>query len=132
MRPYRAEVRGEAPPTGARGGGAQWFGVLVPALAMLTNLSLGFALVAWSGAAGTRILLHAEIAVLVLISASAGVVAHREWRRHGGGGEADDSGGPAARARFMGVMGMGSSALFTTILLAQWLAYAYLTPCLST
>lgn len=132
MRPYRAEVRGEAPPTGARGGGAQWFGVLAPALAMLTNVSLGFALVPWSCAAKTRVLLHAEIAVLVLVSVAAGIVAHHEWRRHGGGGEADDAGGPAARARFLGVMGIGSSVLFTLILLAQWLANAYLTPCLST
>lgn len=132
MRPYRAEVRGEAPPTGARGGGAQWFGVLAPALAMLTNVSLGFALVAWSCAARTRVLLHAEIGVLVLVSITAGIVAHREWRRHGGGGEADDAGGPAARARFLGVMGMGSSALFTLILLWQWLANVYLMPCLGT
>ena len=83
-------------------------------------------------AATSRVLLHAEIALLVLVSVSAGVVAHREWRRHGGGGESDDAGGPAARARFLGVMGMGSSALFTLILLGQWLANAYLTPCLST
>jgi len=132
MRPYRAEVRGEAPPTGARGGGAQWFGVLAPPLAMLVNMTLGFALVPWSCAASTRVLLHAEIAALVLVSVAGGIVAHREWRRHGGGGEADDAGGPAARARFLGVVGIGSSALFTLILLGQWLANAYLTPCLST
>ena len=129
MPAYRAVVRGEAPPTGARGGGAQWFGMLAPPLAFLTNLSLGFALVAWSCAAHHRVLLHIEIALLVLISIAAGVVAHREWKHFGGGGEADDSGGPAARARFLGAMGMGSSALFTTILLFQWLANVYLAPC---
>ena len=132
MPAYRAEVRSEAPPTGARGGGAQWFGVLAPPLAMLMNVNLGYALVVWSCAARTRVLLHAEIAVLVIISVTAGFVAHHEWRRHGGGGEADDSGGPAARTRFLGVMGMGSSALFTMILIWQWLANVYLTPCLST
>lgn len=132
MPAYRAEVRSEAPPTGARGGGAQWFGVLAPPLAMLLNVNLGYALVVWSCAARTRVLLHAEIAVLVIISLTAGFVAHHEWRRHGGGGEADDSGGPAARTRFLGVMGMGSSALFTLILIWQWLANVYLTPCLST
>ncbi len=129
MPAYRAEVRGEAPPTGARGGGAQWYGVLIPPLAMLTNLSLGFALVAWSCAAHHRVLLHVEIALLVVISLSGGFVAHREWKRFGGGGEADDTGGPAARARFLGALGMGSSALFTLILLGQWLANAYLAPC---
>lgn len=132
MPAYRAEVRGEAPPTGARGGGAQWFGLLAPPLAFLTNLSLGFALVAWSCAAHNRVLLHIEIAVLVLISLWGGAVAHREWKRFGGGGEADDSGGPAARARFLGAMGMGSSALFTLILLGQWLANVYLAPCVGT
>jgi len=132
MPAYRAEVRKEPPPTGARGGGAQWFGLLAPPLAMLTNVSLGFALVPWSCAAESRVVLHVEIAVLVLISVAAGFVAHREWKRYGGGGEADDSGGPAARTRFLGVMGMGSSALFTLILLWQWLANVFLTPCLST
>jgi|SRR6476659_9101239 len=132
MRGYRAEVRSAPPPTGARGGGAQWFGVLAPPLAMLTNVSLGFALVPWSCAAGTRALLHAEIALLVLVAASAGLVAHREWKRFGGGGESDDAGGPGPRARFLGVLGIGSSVLFTLILLGQWLANAYLTPCVGT
>jgi hypothetical protein len=132
MPAYRAEVRGEAPPTGARGGGAQWFGMLAPPLAMLTNVSLGYALVSWSCAAHHRVILHAEIALLVLLSVAAGFVAHREWKRFGGGGEADDSGGPAARARFLGAMGIGSSILFTLILLGQWLANVYLAPCLST
>ena len=132
MPAYRAEVRTEQPPTGARGGGAQWFGVLAPPLAMLTNVSLGFALVPWSCAAGSRVLLHAEIAALVVISVVAGVVAHREWKRFGGGGEADDAGGPGPRTRFLGVLGIGSSVLFTLILLGQWLANAYLSPCLST
>lgn len=129
MRGYEGEVRRERPETGAPGGALQWAGVLVPPLAMLTNLSLGFALVPWSCGAKSRVLLHAEIALLVIISVAAGFVAHREWRRHGGGGEADESGGPAARSRLLGVFGMASSALFTLILLAQWLANAFLTPC---
>ena len=132
MRGYSAEVRSEAPPTGARGGGAQWYGVLAPPLAMLMNVNLGYALVVWSCAAGTRTLLHLELAVLVLIALSGGFVAHREWRKHGGGGDPDDSGGPAARTRFLGVLGMGSSALFTLILIWQWLANVFLAPCLST
>ncbi|HEX2779573.1 MAG TPA: hypothetical protein VHM30_08750 [Gemmatimonadaceae bacterium] len=126
---YSGEVRRERPETGAPGGGLQWYGVLIPPLAMLTNLSLGFALVPWSCSANNRALLHVEIALLVLISVSGGLVAHREWRRHGGGGEVDDAGGPAARSRFLGVLGMASSALFTLILLGQWLANAFLTPC---
>ncbi len=129
MRGYEGEVRSERPETGAPGGALQWAGVLLPPLAMLTNVSLGFALVPWSCSAKSRLLLHGEIAVLVLISVASGIVAHHEWRYHGGGGEADSSGGPAARSRLLGVMGMGSSALFTLILLGQWLANAFLTPC---
>ena len=129
MAGYSGEVRRERPETGAPGGAMQWYGVLVPPLAMLVNLSLGFALVPWSCSANNRALLHGEIALLVLLSLSGGLMAHRQWRRHGGGGEVDDAGGPAARSRFLGVLGMASSALFTLILLAQWLANAYLTPC---
>ena len=132
MRGYDGEVRREAPPTGARGGGFQWAGIIVPPVAMLINLSIGYALVPWSCAAHSRTLLHAEIGVLVLISVAAGFVAHREWRRYGGGGASDDAAGPGPRARFLGAMGLASSALFTMILLAQWLANAYLTPCIGT
>ena len=110
MRGYEGEVRRERPETGAPGGALQWAGVLVPPLAMLTNVSLGFALVPWSCSAKSRLLLHSEIALLVLISVASGVIAHREWRRHGGGGEADEQGGPAARSRLLGIFGMSSSA----------------------
>jgi hypothetical protein len=126
---YSGEVRQEGPGNGARSGGAQWFGVLVPPVAMLINLSLGYALVPWSCSAKSRVVLHIEIAVLVVIAVIGGVVAHREWSRHGGRGQADDSAGPAARARFLGLLGIGSSVLFTLILLAQWYANVFLTPC---
>ena len=129
MRGYTGEVRREPPGNGARGGGAQWFGLLVPPVMMLTNVSLGYSLVPWSCSAQSRTVLHIEIAVLVLISVGAGFVAHREWRHYGGGGPSDDTAGPGPRARFMGAMGIGSSVLFTLILLAQWFANVYLTPC---
>jgi hypothetical protein len=129
MRGYSGEVRQEGPGNGARSGGAQWFGVLIPPIAMLTNVSLGYAFVPWSCSAKSRTVLHIEIAALVLISLAAGFVAHREWSHHGGGGQSDDAAGPVSRARFLGILGMGSSALFTLILLAQWFANVFLTPC---
>lgn len=129
MRGYSGEVRREAPGNGARSGGAQWFGVLIPPIAMLTNVSLGYAFVPWSCTADSRTVLHIVIAGLVLISIAAGFVAHREWKHYGGGGQSDDAAGPGPRARFMGVLGIASSALFTLILLAQWFANVYLTPC---
>ena len=129
MRGYSGEVRQEGPGNGARSGGAQWFGVLIPPVAMLINLSLGYALVPWSCSASSRTVLHIEIGVLVLISIFAGLVARREWSRYGGGGQSDDSAGPESRARFLGLLGMGSSSLFTLILLAQWYANVFLTPC---
>lgn len=129
MRGYSGEVRREAPGSGARGGGAQWLGVLVPPIAMLTNVSVGYAFVPWSCTANSRTVLHIEIAALALISVAAGFVAHREWKHYGGGGQSDDTAGPGPRARFMGLLGIGSSALFTLILLAQWFANVFLTPC---
>jgi hypothetical protein len=129
MRGYSGEVRRATPDEAARGGGLQWLGVLLPPIAMLTNVSLGYAFVPWSCSAQSRTVLHIEIAALVIISIAAGFVAHREWRQFGGGGQSDDAGGPGPRARFLGLMGIGSSILFTLILLAQWFANVYLTPC---
>ena len=129
MRGYSGEVRASTPDTAARGGGLQWLGVLLPPTAMLVNLSLGYAFVPWSCSAKSRTVLHIEIASLVAIAVAAGFVAHREWRRFGGGGQSDDAAGPGPRARFLGLLGIGSSILFTLILLAQWYANVFLTPC---
>ena len=109
-------------------GGRQWLAVLVPALAMLVHVGLGYAVVNWACAKGSRTLIHVTAAVTLLAAVAAGLLARAEWRRGGGKGT-DAEPDAAARARFLGVLGMASSALFSVAIVAQWLANVFLAPC---
>ena len=126
-------ARPERPRFGS--GRAQWYGIVVPALAMLVNVGLGYALVPWSCAGKSHWALHATALVLVLTAASGALVGAGQWRE--GGGEAsnasagDDLRDEHARARFMGALGMASGVLFSVAIVAQWLATVFIAPCWS-
>lgn len=109
-------------------GGRQWLAVLVPAIAMLVHVGLGYAVVNWACAKGSRALVHVTALVTLLAAMAAGLAARAEWRR-GGGRRADAEPDAAARARFLGVLGMASSALFSLTIAAQWVANFFLAPC---
>jgi hypothetical protein len=114
-------------------GGLQWYGILVPALAMLVQVGLGYALVPWSCAGRSRWALHTAALVLALIASSGSLVGLGQWLQGGGeesnAGMRDDRRDEATRARFMGALGIASGLLFTIAILAQWLATAFLAPC---
>lgn len=114
-------------------GGVQWYGILVPPLAMLVMVSLGYALVPWSCSGRSPLPLHATAIILALIAASGIVAGRSQWRRGGGetrpSGAGDDRRDDATRARFMGALGVASGSLFTLSILAQWLATVFLHPC---
>lgn len=116
------------PPVHLGRGGRQWLAVLLPAMAMLVHVSVGYAVVNWACAKGSRTLIHATAAATLLAAVAAGFLAHSEWRR-GGGRRTDEAPDAAARARFLGVLGMASSALFSVTIVAQWLANIYFAPC---
>jgi hypothetical protein len=122
-------IREERPPVAYLGrGGRQWLAVLVPAMAMLVHVGLGYAVVNWACAKGSRTLVHVTAALTLLAAMAAGLAARGEWRR-GGGRRTDAEPDAAARARFLGVLGMASSALFSVTIVAQWIANVYLAPC---
>jgi hypothetical protein len=122
-------IREERAPLAHLGrGGRQWSIVLVPAMAMLVHVGLGYAVVNWACVKGSRTLIHVTAVAALLAALAAGVLARGEWRR-GGGRRTDEEPDAAARARFLGVLGMASSALFSVSIVAQWLANVYLAPC---
>jgi hypothetical protein len=114
-------------------GGVQWYGIVVPPVAMLVFVSLGYALVPWSCSGRSSVALHVTAIVLALIAASGIVTGRGQWRTGGGhtrdAGVGDDRRDEAARARFMGAIGIASGTLFSLSILAQWLATVFLHPC---
>lgn len=111
-----------------RGIAALWFAMLAAPVAWFAGLNLNYSLVRLACAKGTLISLHLVSAATLVLAVSGGVVAWREWRRVGGGwpGEGGD---PRARSRFMAVIGVLASALFSLVILAQWVAELILNPC---
>jgi hypothetical protein len=113
-----------------RAAGIWWlcFGMLAGPLAVLLNLQLSFMLVPWACATGRQYLLHLVPLGALLLVASAGVSAWRNWRR-AGPGESDSVDGVMPRSRFMARTGLLTSGLFLLVLVALWLPNVMLMPC---
>ncbi len=109
---------------------AQMTGVLVPPIATLAGMQVAYGIVDTACRHGSQDLTGVHIVRLVtlLVVLGAGVVAWREWRsvgvEHPG-----DGGSVAARTRFTAWVGVFASAVFSLVVIAQWLATLILAPC---
>jgi len=108
---------------------SQWATVLVPPLAALGQETTNYILVAPSCLAGTELWLHLVSLAAFLVSISMVPIALGWWRRTGWRWPGE-SGGPPARTRLLGVLGAWSGIIFGLVIIAQWLAVVFLTPCL--
>lgn len=133
---------------------ALWFALLGGILAAFANEQIEYALVAWSCGRNdptTRVFLHVVPAVLLAIAIAAAYVGWRYWQVAARDVEdelprAADRGEPADQPRdaqdttaralqitkrihFMGLVGMGCSALGALVILDMWLPVFYLSPC---
>jgi hypothetical protein len=113
-----------------RGIASLWFAMLAGPVAWMIGLNADYSLVRVACAKGTMLPLHLVTLATLLLAASGGVVAWRDWRRAGGEwpGEA---GTILERSRFMSVVGLMASALFALTILAQWAAKLFLDPCVA-
>jgi hypothetical protein len=107
---------------------AQWFGVLAGPLAMLANQQAQYALVPWACYNGAHFAVHIPPVLFLAVSAVAALLARREWRT-AGGGPLDAASGVLGRARFLGALGVATSVLFGLIIVAMWVADAFLNTC---
>jgi nicotinamide riboside transporter PnuC len=112
-----------------RGIAVLWFAVLAGPLAWMLGLNAQYSLVRVACARDNMLYLHAVSILTLLLAASGGWVAWREWRRTGRAWP-DEQGGTMARSRFMVALGLLGSALFTLAILAQWVASLFLNPCM--
>lgn len=104
-----------------------WTGVLAAPAAFLLNLGVSYLLVTLGCETATP-WLHLSSLVAFLLAAGGGSLAWRDWRRSGREWPGD-GGSVLARSRFLAVLGLMTSALFTLLVLAQWLAVPFLGPC---
>ena len=97
---------------------AQVAGVLVPPLATLAGMEVSYGLVGPACTSGNTLALHLTRLVTLLVVLGAGLIAWREWR-----------GSPGTRARFLSWVGVFAAGLFSLVVIAQWLAGLFLSPC---
>jgi xanthine/uracil permease len=101
---------------------------VLPPLAFLLNLQLSYTLVLWACATGHVFVLHLISMGTLLLAASGGLIAWRDWQRSGRGWP-DERAGSAPRGRFVSVIGILMSVLFSLVILAQWIPNLVLSPC---
>lgn len=124
-----AEARGErAAGTSRRENVAQWYGVLVPPLAVLVHMNVIYPLVDVTCVSGARLPLYIVPLIFLAISVSGGIVSWGVWRRAGSEWPGDHR-EELGRERLMAVVGMLGAALFSAIILWQWIATFMLSPC---
>jgi hypothetical protein len=105
-----------------------WACVLAGPVAALTQLQANYALVLWVCGTGQAWALHAVSLAALVVSAGAGLLAWRNWRR--AGADWDDGGaGVLPRSRFMSAVGMFVSAHSALVVVAQWLAVFFYGAC---
>jgi hypothetical protein len=106
----------------------QWVGLFLAPVIFFAHLQIGYVLVPWSCTRHTVVWMH----VVNLLSVAVAVVGTWiAWRVHARGESAADNDGPGTlpRTRFLGVVGLGTSAMFVLLLLAQAIEAISLSPC---
>jgi hypothetical protein len=73
--------------------------------------------------------LHVVSGVCLLTTALGGLLATWNWMRAARNWPSQDDSGFVARHHFIAAEGMLTSALFTLVIIAQWLAVVNLSPC---
>jgi hypothetical protein len=107
---------------------AQWVGMFLAAATFAVHLEVSYNLVPWECARGGELMIHLVDVAAVLLSLAGTIVAWRVWRR-AGRDEPAEGGGSVLRTSFLGVCGLGFSAIVTLVLFAQWVAAFFISPC---
>jgi hypothetical protein len=105
-----------------------WVGFLAGPVAWAVQELAVFGLSAWACEGGPAAVLHVVSALCLAGALGGGYLAWRGWRTVGGWPTGADEPEPG-RARFMTTLGVLSSALFSWLIVAQWLAAVLLPLC---
>ena len=121
--PLDARAVPEKPSILDEGAGLLWYAILGTPLLALLNLELSYALTPLACRAASTVAMNLATAILLALVILAGVGAAMKLRRNW----VEDT--VLSRPGFMAMLGILESALFTTVIAAQWLPHAYLSAC---
>ena len=125
--PAAADIAPVAP-HGRRVEWLQWTGLLLPAASFLVHLEVGYLLVPWACTTEQDLWVHIS-GVLSIVLAAVGTAA--AWRTGipADRERSDSHSSRSPRTSFLGAVGLGMGAIFTLILIAQWIAAIVIGPC---
>jgi hypothetical protein len=105
-----------------------WIGFLLPPVAWAIQLQTLYLTSEYGCFTPNFIWNHVVCATALLLSIAGGLLAWQNWTLVGANLE-DESSAPETRKRFMSILGMLTSALFTALIFAQWLPTLVGVPC---
>jgi hypothetical protein len=106
----------------------QWVALFLAPAAFFIHLQVAYVLVPWACVAHGHVWVHVSGIVAILL-ALAGTWAG--WLVHASADNAQSNEGAGAipRTRFLGTVGLCTSAVFALLLIAQWAAGFVISPC---
>ena len=110
------------------GGWRLWLGMLLPPAAWAVQLQTVYLTSDYGCRSGVFLPNHLVSVFAVLASIAGGAIAWGCWLEAGKGWRAEDA-GALSRSRFMAIIGMLESGLFTLLIFAQWLPTLLGVPC---
>jgi hypothetical protein len=106
----------------------QWIGLFLAPAVFFARLQLAYVIVPWACVTGGRLWLHLVDLLAVALAVLGGVIAWSVQRASHADARPDGA-DATSRANFLGVVGLGSSALFALLLAAQATAGVVISPC---
>jgi hypothetical protein len=108
---------------------ALWVGVLgIPALWGL-QMTVTYAMPPMLCRMGTKWPAHLVTIACIGLAVVGAVLSYRDWQSTGGGSPDQTDGGPLARRRFLGALGLVSGVLYILVMIAQGMSAFYFDPC---
>jgi hypothetical protein len=126
----------DAPPEGdaahfatTRGKLGLWTGVLGGPIVWSLQMQTGYALSRFSSEHRWLLVVHHLVSLLGVAGAAYCTwLAWREWQRLGGGEPGGSEPGATGRSRFLALLGVITSGLFTLVIIAQWVPVFFISP----
>lgn len=106
-----------------------WWGVLgAPAIWGAQQVGI-YAFNQWTCLSGTHWMLYVVSIVCLVGTVITALISWRSWKKAGGESPEETDGGPVARSRFLGFLGMVTSVLFFIVILAQGIPAFFFDSC---